>query len=309
MDGQGDDRVTVLDWFGIAGDPESNPLRKCAFCADSKLNPFEDPEVARSEYRTTNCRHIVCGVCQVNNPAKQSTCRLCGTRITVYLNRPPEYSALEELNKIRKEVNEEWNLTPDDFPNDLKGYAAFLERREDLIFGLLYAQTLEGEAKGKLLNDIRLERESFRERYRDAITRNSARLGEQRSRTLGEIRKANEELRELQALIKREREIEEENRQRLEEQRNAAELGMVREFTTTTSINQQRHQDQELKTYLFSRTDAATFGEVPTLQKSQPDRSKQKVDPVTVFRAGGLVDDVVHQRTLSEMRAGWNLLF
>jgi hypothetical protein len=301
----------TIDWFGICTDPEVDITKKCVFCKDSNRNPLEAPDSATNSYFTTDCRHRVCGFCAKTKQPGQVLCQLCGSRILRYVKDPPEYLALKALNEVRKEVYTQWNLSREDFVREAD-YNAFLEEREQLISAILVAKSSEKSIRSKLEQDIQTKRKAFVEEHRDAIHKNNARINEHRDQVEREIAAYKRMVEELRARVKREKLEEEEERLRKEQAQNDERLGTVRSNLAETIKTGQNAKSslEDQKTYLYAKNDPLTSnGPPPTLISNKPKvASATTVEPELIFKAGGLEIGIVSRRTLSEMRAGWDLL-
>ena len=294
-----------VDWFGISSDPAVDPAKKCAFCKDTKRNPLEDPDSESNSYATMDCRHRICGVCQKQYIPGQIKCPLCGSRVQAFRKEPPEYMALTVLNEVRKDVYKEWNLFPEDFPT-IQEYEKYLEHREDVITELLYARTLDREARAAVEQKVAGIRAQFRSKYRDMINKNAARITEYRNQVQQSINAERKLVDELRKQIEREKIEEQMAKLRREEEKNDERLGTVR--LKPTESNSKGRADEDVRTYMFNRNDpTANNGPPPTVVVPADKVVKPQVSDDVILRAGGLSEEVIQMRYRSEMKAGWDL--
>lgn len=294
-----------IDWFGIATDPENDLTKKCAFCKDSNRNPLEEPDSEANSYATTDCRHLICGVCQKLYVAGQVSCPLCGQRIQRYNKKDlPEYLSLKVLNEIRREIYKEWNLTSEDFKSNSE-FNRFLEQREDIVRTMLYARSLSKEGRKPVEELIRTKRSEFMNAHREAITKNDAKLAEHRSKIKAAIDKEAAEVKKFLKRTEIERREEELKRIRKEQEKNDKKLGTVTHIVETKVV--ENNFEEEARTYLFSANDPLSINSPPKLIKeSTPAVTDVPIDEVHL--AGGLSLAAVRSRLLAEMASGWDLL-
>lgn len=304
-------QANTMDWFGVRSSPH-DLSNKCVFCQDKRVNPFDDPGEKNNRYKTTTCRHLVCGNCEDDIVGGRPVCPLCGSNIGQLKPAHPHFLALDSLNLIRKQVYEVYNLDLErDFHGNEHAYNDFVEERENLVFEQQRAEQSFGEEKKQLLGALDKKRTQFVKKHKEQIDSNSARIEDHRRQVASEIRTMREELKRNKEQMRREKEREEEERLLLVANKNAARLGFHVTKPTTGVVKEEK--DTRL---IVPNIDilASIPRAPPTLVKRVKRDSEGKVitPPPLVngtllacYRAAGRKDVDARNRTLEEMRAGW----
>lgn len=298
-----------VDWFGILLDDDDRS-KKCIFCEDKNINPYEDPHSWANSHKTTPCRHLICGVCEENRPISHGMkCPLCGTKISQnqLKNKDPKFLALEDLNNVREEIYRVWNLdSTNDFNNNIAKYNSFLEEREDIVNFYLKLKLANQEEQKALISEFRAKSEAFKKQHREAINRANERIKHEKEGILAKIQASERAKELLEKKVKEEKEEEERVRLERKLQRNEENLGV--KYDGKNENTQEENKEKNIQRqvyYVYAKSDHLK-GPVPRRVESYVHLAC--LDSKLMIQAGGFDERDYRKRLQQEMLAGWDVL-